>query len=127
MLKECEVNDSSKEDDVEENDKPCGPVIEICNFSELDQSPNPAVKKMLDYTKSYKNQVQKDTMLEADSEQKFRKYTSRHPDIYNKLRDEALTTSNMDQAQEGAMLKRYKDNDDDSREGMSDSAGVFPC
>ena len=78
---------------------------------------------MLDYTKSYKNQVQKDTILEGDSEQKLRKYTSRHPDIYDKLRDEALTTSKMDQAQEGAMLEKCKDNDDDSR----DSVGVFPC
>ena len=68
MLEECEDDDSSKEDDVEENDKPCGPGTKICNFSELDQFSNPAVKKMLDYTRSYMNQVKKDTMLEADSE-----------------------------------------------------------
>ena len=76
---------------------------------------------MLDYIRSYKDQAQEDTMLEADSEQKFRRYLSRQLDTHEKLRDETLTASYMDQAQEGAMLEECEDDDDDSSEGMTDS------
>ena len=73
MLEKCEDDDddSSEDDDEEEDDEPCGPVIKICSFSDLEQSSNPAVKEMLDYIRSYKDQAQEDTMLEADSKQKY--------------------------------------------------------
>ena len=95
MLKECEDDDDdlSEDDDENEDDEPCGPFIKICSYSDIEQSPNPAVKEMLDYIRSYKDQAQEDTMLEANSKQKFRRYLSRQLDIHEKLRDEALTAS----------------------------------
>ena len=44
-IEECE------DDDEEEVDEPCGPVIKICSISDLEHSPYPEARAMLDYIK----------------------------------------------------------------------------